>query len=718
MTSKKRSPGGPSAGPTKSTRSKRTKKRNGGKFKSSERVTKAMAKRRSGPTAKKRNSTKSSAVKHLRDEGISASLQAKAKIEIVPGYFDMPDRIKFRFFDKNKREVKTNNGKPFVRDRLQGETVDGRKYTQEKGTGNHAYLSLVTDWTKITDFDICEGEKDSLLCCAKNMPTAGICGHSSYKDADGLLVPELLSLLGKNPKGKLIVLIPDNDYHTNHQVENGWNGFALKLIDLRADVWFRWLPPGPAKGAGDFIRIHGVAAYKKLPIERADKDKLIVDNNRHLTDVGNAYRFVDHIQDRVIYTPELGAWYFFDDIFWLLDTTRRRIQEAKATIAKIYKEAANEEKEERRKKIAAHATKSENEQRLNAMISLARSDPRIVISQGRLDRNPYLLCVRNGVLNLQTGKLIQASPDQYITRQAPVTFDRSARADHWLEFLKKICAGNQLKIAYLHRAIGYTLTGCTGEQVLFFLHGNGQNGKSVFIETIAHILGDYSASAPSTMLMKTHNESIPNDVARLRGCRMATLSELDIGDRFNEARIKLYTGSDTIPARFLHQEWFEFEPDFKMWIHGNHKPVIRGQDKGIWRRIVLIPFDFEIPDDERVLDFAKNYLYPEASGILNWAVKGCLEWHAKGLAAPPVIKAQTALYRDESDILGDFIAECCDVGPKFAATTAQLYEAYTTFCEDRNERPMTSNMFGRLLGERFERLGTKRPRLYAGIRVH
>ena len=218
------------------------------------------------------------------------------------------------------------------------------------------------------------------------------------------------------------------------------------------------------------------------------------------------------------------------------------------------------------------------------------------------------------------------------------------------------------------------------------------------------------------MLMKTRNEAIPNDVARLRGRRLAALSELDVGDKFNEADLKLYTGGDSVPARFLHKEWFEFSPMFKIWMHGNHKPVIRGRDKGMWRRMVLVRFEYEIPDSERVLDFAKNYLYPDASGILNYALQGSLEWQLKGLALPPIIKSQTAMYRDESDILGDFVAECCDIGPKYDATSNELYLTYTKFCEIRNERTMTSRMFGLCMGERFERLGKKRPIRYSGVR--
>ena len=632
-----------------------------------------------------------------------------------------PDSYRIVYFGANGKPTKNKRYK--LLDEHIGSNGKIQKYAQEYGTGCHAHFSplLPGGWPdaladKKRQLYIGEGEKKGDAGCKVGLATVVVGGVFNVTNKDGELIDELAAL---PLEGRDMNIVFDSDASTNIHVMNARNRLARLLMQQGANAYWIALPSpsGDKVGLDDYLRVYTKAKFLKLPRVLLTAEDVLADAHRHLTDVGNANRFVEHIRDRWIYVPEQGAWFYWDSVHWCRDKTRRLFQEAKAAVVKMYKEAALEKDDDKRKSIAGWAAKSENEQRLNAMISLSRSDPSIVVPQDRLDCDPYLFGVLSGVLDLRTGKLIPAAQEQYITQQAPVAYDKFAEAPQWTEFVRKVCSGNQSLAAYIRRAIGYTLTGLTGEQVLFFLYGNGQNGKSVLIETLSHILGDYSAAAPSSMLMKTHNETIPNDVARLRGRRMASLSELDVGDRFNEAKIKLYTGSDEVPARFMHQEWFEFVPSAKMWIHGNHKPVIRGQDKGIWRRIVLLPFSHEVPDDERVLDFAKVHLYPEASGILNWALKGCLEWQKKGLAAPNVILAQTAMYRDESDVLGDFIGERCDVGRKYDASSPDLYRAYTRFCERRNERPMTGNMFGRLMGERFDRLGKKRPPIYVGLRV-
>ena len=645
------------------------------------------------------------------------------KVLGVSGFIpNTPDSCRLVYFGVNGKPIKHK------RYRLSDERIDPhgkvQKYAQESGTGCRAHFSplLPGGWRKYLSgkkkkpITGTEGEKKGDAGCKHGMATFAVGGVYNITNKDGELIDELAAI---DWEDRDLNIVFDSDAATNIQVLNARSRWGRLFMQQGANVYWIALPSygGKKQGLDDYLRVHGAAKFRKLPRVLLTAEDVLADVHRHLTDVGNANRFVEHIRDRWIYVFELGAWFFWEGVRWRQDKKRQVFQEAKAAVAGMYKEAALEKDDDKRKRIAGWAAKSESEPRLNAMISLSRSDPSVVVSQDSLDCEPYLLGVLNGVLDLRTGKLIPAAPEQRITKQASVSYDRAATAENWLAFLHKVCSGNRPQVAYLRRAIGYTLTGCIGEQVLFFLHGNGQNGKSALTETLAHILGDYSATAPSSMLMKTRDEAIPNDVAALRGCYMASVSELDVGDRFNEAKIKMYTGTDKVPARFLHQDWFEFVPKFKLWINGNHKPVIRGRDKAIWRRFVILPFDHEIPDDERILDFAKNYLYPEASGILNWAIKGCLEWQKKGLTAPPAIRAETTLYREDSDVLGDFFAECCDVDRKYTAPTSALYHTYTFFCGRRNEHPMTANLFGRLMVERFPRVGKRRPPIYAGLRV-
>lgn len=620
------------------------------------------------------------------------------------------------------------NGKPTKHKRYRflgphkGRNGKQQRYTQERGTGCYAHFSpLLSGGQKKAWADkkqvkvLTEGEKKGDCAAKHGIANAAFPGVNNYVVKEtGELIPEIDKL---DLDGHGLAIVYDSDATTNPRVMNARNDLARRLKAKGAVVYWIALPPGPngeKVGLDDFLVQHGRKPFDELPCVELTDDELLTDDHRRLTDVGNANRLISALADRAIYVRELSVWYFFDGLCWRPDKTGRIWQEAKAIARGIYKEASREKNDEQRKKVGKHAANTENEARLRAMIKLSTTDPRIAVTQDKLDSDPWLLCVANAIIDLRTGKPISPDPDQFITRQATVAYEPEAQAPHWTAFLEKVLPDTSLR-TFVRRCIGYSITGSTSEQVLIFLYGNGQNGKSAVIETLSYLLGDYSASAPSSMLMKTHNDAIPNDVARLRGCRLAALSELDVGDRFNEAKLKLYTGSDSIPARFLHQEWFEFIPSFKPWLHGNHKPLIRGQDKGIWRRMMLVPFDTEIPDSERVLDFAKTYLYPESSGILNWALRGCLEWQSKGLAQPAIIKSQTDMYRDESDILGDFVAERCDVGEKHQAGATELYAAYKQFCDDRSDRAMSSNMFGRLLGERYERLGKNRPVKYRGL---
>jgi putative DNA primase/helicase len=269
-------------------------------------------------------------------------------------------------------------------------------------------------------------------------------------------------------------------------------------------------------------------------------------------------------------------------------------------------------------------------------------------------------------------------------------------------------------IAYLQRAIGYSLTGNAGEQCLFFLHGHGSNGKSTFIESLTTLLGDFSVKTPiESLLVKKGGGGIPNDLARLNGVRLVTASEVDDGNRLNESLVKDLTGGDTISARFLHGEFFDFKPIFKLWMFGNHKPIIRGTDKGMWRRVHLIEFGVTISPDE------KDRLLPEKlrnelPGILAWAVQGCLNWQKEGLNPPPKVLKATAEYQAEMDILGVFISERCTIGDGLKASAKELYAAYKTWALDSGEFVATQRRFGQSLTER----GFQRVRKTDGIWWH
>jgi len=260
--------------------------------------------------------------------------------------------------------------------------------------------------------------------------------------------------------------------------------------------------------------------------------------------------------------------------------------------------------------------------------------------------------------------------------------------------------GNQNLITFLQRAVGYSLTGATSEQVLFFLYGTGANGKSTFLDIIYELFGNYASATPtSTLLSKAGSDTIPNDIARLKGVRFVSAVETEDGRRLAESVLKQITGDKRISARFMRGEWFDFKPECKLWLAANHKPVIRGTDDGIWRRIRLIPFTVSIPPEEQDRKLFEKLL-TELPGILNWAMQGCVRWQREGLDLPLEVKTAIATYRAEMDTLSDFFAECCIVAPDATASAKELYLRYTFWCEENGERPERQKAFGMRLSER------------------
>jgi putative DNA primase/helicase len=424
---------------------------------------------------------------------------------------------------------------------------------------------------------------------------------------------------------------------------------------------------------------------------------------KRLTDVGNAMRLVSLHGHDLRYVPEFKKWLVWDDGRWLIDEDGEIMRRAKGTAAAIYVEAksASEAGEQPMAgKLASHAGKSQALPRLKAMIELAQTEPGISARTTELDNNNYLLGVANGVINLETGALRVPRREDLITKRALVAYDPDAQAPLFLAFLDRIMGGNQALVDFIHRAVGYSLTGITDEQCLFFLHGSGQNGKSTLLTAIKELLGDYAMQCPAESLMvKQGGGNIPNDIARLRGARMVATSETEDGRRFAETMIKQLTGQDTIAARFLFAEYFEFIPNFKIWLAANHKPVIRGDDFAIWRRIRLIPFAVTIPPEEKDGKLPEK-LRAEYPGILAWAVQGCLEWQRQGLNPPPEVLAATEEYKSEMDLIGKWIEECCITAPHATAKASELYGNYKRWVENNGGFPLSSTKFGMKLGDR------------------
>lgn len=431
-----------------------------------------------------------------------------------------------------------------------------------------------------------------------------------------------------------------------------------------------------------------------------------IDRGLKLTDWGNAERLVAlHGQD-LRYCHPWKKWLVWDGRRWAIDETAEVQRRAKSTVSSIYGEAAAARDQKVREALAHHALRSESEEKRKAMVASAWSESGIPILPENLDWDPWLLNVLNGTIDLRTGELRPHSRSDFITKLAPVHFDPKAECPLWWKFLERILPGEMIE--FVQKAVGYSATGLTVEQVFFLLYGLGDNGKTVFLETIGGILGDYTKQTdPETFMLKKYS-SIPNDLAALKGARFVKSVETSGGRRMSEARIKQITGQDTVPARFLHAEWFNFKPEFKMWLATNHKPIIRDPTHAMWRRVRFIPFEVQIPkeqQDKRLFEKLK----PEWPGILNsMVVEGALLWQHEGLEPPGRIKQATQDYREEMDILGMWITECCVVAPGASDLATELYKSYLRCVEGNKEKnPLSQTAFGISLTARgFERKKT------------
>lgn len=435
------------------------------------------------------------------------------------------------------------------------------------------------------------------------------------------------------------------------------------------------------------------------PVELAVQVRL---TNRRLTDLGNAELLVAEHGDDLRHVPGLG-WHAYDGRRWRRDDDGEVRRRAKATVRAMYTGAGQVDDVEERKRLVGHATASESERRLEAMVKLAATEREVIARADDLDRMPMVLNVENGTIELTTGELRPHQRDDLLTKLAPVRYDPEARDARWENFLASVCGGDQEVATFLARAVGYTLTGRTDEEVLFFAHGPAATGKSTFLEAIKATLGDYAATADfEAFIAGPANGGCRSDLARLAGRRLAIGVEVDDGQRLAEGLLKQLTGGDTVTARFMYRDFFEYRPQFKLWLAANHRPRVSADDEAIWRRIIQIPFTNEIPLDRRDPALKRGLAERREAGaaILAWAVDGCLDWQRNGLGVPDRVRAYTAEYRAENDGIGEWLGECCALDPGSSTPASELRASYETWCNDNGEKPAATKTFAKVLRAR------------------
>jgi putative DNA primase/helicase len=359
--------------------------------------------------------------------------------------------------------------------------------------------------------------------------------------------------------------------------------------------------------------------------------------------------------------------------------------------------------------LERHATQSESARRRKSLIEVASWIPELNIKTDDLDTDHWLLNVRNGTIDLKTGGLREHRREDYITKIANVHFAEGAECPVWKKFIMEIMDFKPELIRFLQTAAGWGITGDTSEQTMFILFGSGANGKSTFLNTIMNLFGEYCTATPTETFMKRNAERIGNDIARLRGTRFVTTIEADQGKHLSEPLIKQITGNDTLTARFLYGEFFNFVPTFKIFMATNHKPIIRGTDYGIWRRIKLIPFTTTITPEKQDKHLEEKLL-EEGPGILNWLIEGARRWFAEGLRAPEIVTSATDEYRGEMDVIGNFIREMCVQHEGASAKARELFKVYQNWCDENNEHAVSE----RMLGLRLKELGLEQGRAADG----
>lgn len=416
------------------------------------------------------------------------------------------------------------------------------------------------------------------------------------------------------------------------------------------------------------------------------------------TDVGNSLRLIDSYGADIRYCPERKKWFVWDGKKWGEDNGQV-MEMAKLTAMKIPEEINFAGGPEAEARILRHATQSLSQAKLNAMVNLTQSVQDVVVNIGNFDADPWLFNLQNGALDLRDLQFIPHNRSHYSTKMVGVAYDPDATCKLWVDFLDKIMCGDKELVEYLQKIVGLSMTGLTGDNAIFFGYGTGANGKSTFLTVVSRLLGDYAKTASSETFMDRPGDNLRNDLADLKGARFVSTTETEQNRKFAEVVLKMLSGKDKVKCRYLYGEFFEYEPQFKLFIAGNHKPRISGGEYGIWRRIKLIPFNYRFEESERIRDY-DDVLSQELPGILNWALEGLKLYHEQGISEPEAVREATKEYKDESDILKEFIDDNCCTGNTCKVQFGELYKEYFKWAESSHVKAISKRSFKDALEER------------------
>jgi putative DNA primase/helicase len=534
---------------------------------------------------------------------------------------------------------------------------------------------------------LCEGEKDAESLIALGLiatcnPEGASLGEIKWKDS-----------YTESLRGLEVVIFADNDEAGRNQAR----GVAARLTGKAASVKIVEFPDLPEKGdVTDYLEKHSkedlLTRVDEAPPYKPSQDI----KTFAFTDMGNAERFSHYSDGAIGFCEAWGSWLSYSGKVWK-KSDLLVVKRAKEIVNLIPKECEFYSSEKEQTAVYKHYTSSQRASAIQGMISLARPDV-VQLEPSGLDANPDLFNANNGTINLKTGELRPFNKGDFLTKICRTNYSSDATCPRWESFLIEIFDGDLELIQYIQRAIGYSMTGHSNERAFFILFGSGSNGKSTFVETVSKVFGeDYSSGMPTEALYaKKQDGGVPNDTARLRGARLVYSSEGEDGKQLAVAKIKKLTGNEKLTTRFMRGEWFDYLVSFKIWFSTNHKPEITETAEAIWDRVKLIPFNVRFTEQQKDPTLSQKLAH-EAPGILRWMVEGARAWYQEGLGDCSSVKVATCDYRKDSDLVGRFLEERCEVVGPGEIQAKRLHEAFQTWAKE--EAGLTDIMSQAALGK-------------------
>jgi putative DNA primase/helicase len=559
---------------------------------------------------------------------------------------------------------------------------------------------------------ITESERDCLMMVSHGFPAISVSSATAFMNSDGTLK------FSSDEIAKIQQV--DNVYIAVDQDEAGKECAAAlqqELPHAKILTWtYRGLESGDAKDVGEIFtndRENFSARIAQLCVE-APAPEILIDVNIEptavggfpLTDAGNGERLVAEHGDNIRYLNDERGWRIWNGKRWNADATSEVPRLAKDTIRKIMLEAARtkDADHELRKALTKWSVGCESRSRLENMVALASREEKVSTNSSEFDQSPWLFNCANGTLDLESNTFREARRDELLSKQSPIIYDPRARRPQFDKFLEEILPSPKIR-RFLQASLGYTLSGHAWEKFIWFLIGeSGDNGKTSFVETIRHVFGreDYAANMNFNSLMPREGQGPNGDIARLRGIRFASASESDKGQKLSTAQVKRQTGGDRLTAAFKFKDEFEFTPSHKIWLATNYPPTISAEDDAVWNRIARVPFDVSVPLEKQDRSL-RDKLKLEGAGILNWIFEGWKIYRAEGLKLPEEVRGATDSYREDQDVVKEFLKECVIPGLDDIGSTALYLDFKRWFAQSHNQRqqPMTQKAFS----SRMERLG-------------